>query len=171
MTNAVDNNQMSVTIFPIRNIYTMTSKSKELVRFSISMPGDVAQGLDEMVQQRGFANRSQCLTSMVRDQLVVHAGEMGDAVMMGLITFVYNHRKRNLQNRLTDIQHLHLKEIISIQLVHLENEQSLQLMLVQGPAKSLRAIAKEIFCLKGVCHGSLQLNAEILPPLHSTARK
>ena len=44
-------------------------------------------------------------------------------------------------------------------------------MLVQGPAHGLRAIAKEIFSLKGVCQGALQLNAEILPPLHSSARK
>ena len=86
------------------------------------MPGDAARGLDEMSQQRGFANRSQCITSMVRDQLVVHAGELGDAVMMGADhLFVYNHRKRNLQNRLTDIQHRRLKEIVSAySLVHLE---------------------------------------------------
>jgi CopG family nickel-responsive transcriptional regulator len=161
----------SVTKIQIRNIYMPASKNEQLVRFSISMPGDAARALDQMAQDRGFANRSQCVTSIVRDQLVAHAGETGNAVMMGLITFVYSHRKRNLQNRLTDIQHAHSKEIISIQLVHLENQQSLQVMLVQGPAQSLRGIAKEIFSLKGVYQGALQLNAEILPPLHSPAAK
>ena len=160
----------SITTVKNRNINMPASKTNRLVRFSISMPGDAARGLDQMSHQRGFANRSQCLTSIVRDQLVAHAGESGDKVMMGLVTFVYNHRKRNLQNRLTDIQHKRLKEIISIQLVHLENQQSLQVMLVQGPAQALRAIAKEIFSLKGVYQGALQLNAEIIPPLHSPAK-
>ena len=146
----------------------MVKNSKELVRFSVSMPGDVASGLDCMAAERGFSNRSQCLTSLVRDHLVTHACQQGDAVMMGLITLIYDHQKRDLHNRLTDLQHKHLKEIITIQLVHLEHHQSLQVMLVQGPARTLRSVANEMISLKGVRHGQLQLNTEILPPLHES---
>ncbi len=144
----------------------MAKDSSQLVRFSVSMPQDVAGSLDTMSAERGFANRSQCLTSLVRDRLVLHASQSGNRVMMGIISLIYDHGKRDLQNKLTDLQHKYLKEIITIQLVHLEQHQSLQVILVQGPARTLRVIANEMISLGGVRHGQLQLNTEVLPPLH-----
>ncbi|MDB6053194.1 MAG: nickel-responsive transcriptional regulator NikR [Verrucomicrobiales bacterium] len=144
----------------------MAKDSSPLVRFSVSIPQDVADGLDRMSNDRGFANRSQCLTSLVRDRLVLHASQSGNNVMMGIISLIHDHAKRDLQNKLTDLQHKYLKEIVTIQVVHLENHQSLQVILVQGPARTLRLIANEMISLPGVRHGQLQLNTEILPPLH-----
>ena len=89
--------------------------------FSVSMPASAVEGLDRMAAGRGFANRSQCLTALVRDHLVAYASELGDTVMMGVISLIYDHQKRNLQNTLTDIQHKYLREIVTIQLVHLED--------------------------------------------------
>ncbi|HSH94148.1 MAG TPA: nickel-responsive transcriptional regulator NikR [Roseimicrobium sp.] len=144
----------------------MAKDPDELVRFSVSMPQAVAEALDVMAEERGFSNRSQCLTSLVRDHLVSHAGQADDTVMMGVISLIYDHQKRDLHNKLTDLQHRYLKEIITIQMVHLENHQSLQIILVQGPARTLRLIANEMIALKGVRHGQLQLNSEVLPPLY-----
>ncbi|MDX1953133.1 MAG: nickel-responsive transcriptional regulator NikR [Verrucomicrobiota bacterium] len=141
-------------------------KKSKLVRFSISIPQDVALGLDRMTTERGFSNRSQCLTSLVRDQLLGHAGDNGSRVMMGLISLIYDHRKPRIQRMLTELQHQHLKEIVTIQLVHLENHHTLQVLLVQGPVKNLRALANGATAIKGVRHGSLQLNSELLPPLY-----
>ena len=136
------------------------------VRFSISLPLNVARDLDQIVEGRGFANRSQAVGSMVEDQMLVFRSEMGSEVMMGLITFIFEHRRRGLQGELTDIQHKYLKEIISIQLVHLEDDLTLQILLVQGPASLLREITDEMITRKGVRQGNLQLSAAVLPPLH-----
>jgi CopG family transcriptional regulator, nickel-responsive regulator len=144
----------------------VNNDSQQLIRFSVSIPRDVAEGLDQMAAERGFANRSQCVTSLVREQLVRHAEQNDDAVMMGILSLIYDHQKRDLQNKLTDIQHRYLKEIITVQLVHLEQQRSLQVILLQGPARTLRQIADQMITLKGVRHGQLQLNVEILPPLH-----
>lgn len=141
-------------------------QGSNLIRFSVSMPANAVEGLDRMATGRGFANRSQCLTALVRDHLVAYASELGDTVMMGVISLIYDHQKRNLQNTLTDIQHKYLREIVTIQLVHLEDNQSLQIMLVQGPARILREIKEEMSALKGVRHGQLQLSTTLLPPLH-----
>ena len=130
-----------------------------VVRFSVSIPSDAASDLDRMSAERGFSNRSQCLASLIREQLVDHDGEAGNRVMMGLITLIYDHRK------LTDLQHQYLREIVTIQLIHLEQQHTMQVLLVQGPVQNLRRIANAAISLKGVRHGSLQLNSELLPPL------
>ena len=142
------------------------SKQKScVVRFSVSIPSDAASDLDRMSRERGFSNRSQCLTSLIREQLIDHTSEGGNHVMMGLITLIYDHRKTRLQRKLTDLQHQYLREIVTIQLIHLERQHTMQVLLVQGPVQNLRRIANAAISLKGVRHGSLQLNSELLPPL------
>jgi CopG family nickel-responsive transcriptional regulator len=140
-------------------------EKSSLVRFSVSLPEEAARGLDRIARDRGFSNRSQCLTSLIREQIVENTGEASDCVMMGLITLIYDHRKPQLQRKLTDLQHRYLREIITIQLVHLERQHTMQILLVQGPVQNLRHIANAAISLKGVRHGSLQLNSELLPPL------
>lgn len=130
------------------------------------MPEDAATGLDSLTAQRGFANRSQCLTALVRDHLTAHAALQDESIMMGVLTLIYDHQKRDLQTRLTTLQHQYLKEIITIQLVHLEHQQTLQLLIVQGPARLLRQMEREMTSLKGVSQGRLQLSTHLLPPLH-----
>ena len=136
-----------------------------VVRFSVSIPSDAASDLDRMSAERGFSNRSQCLTSLIREQLVDHDGEAGNRVMMGLITLIYDHQKPQLHRKLTDLQHQYLREIVTIQLIHLAQQHTMQVLLVQGPVQNLRRIANAAISLKGVRHGSLQLNSELLPPL------
>lgn len=130
------------------------------------MPEDAANGLDALSQQRGFSNRSQCLTALVREQITLQAAAQDESIMMGVLTLIYDHQKRDLQTRLTTLQHQYLKEIITIQLVHLENNQTLQVLIVQGPAQVLRQMENEMTSLKGVSQGRLQLSTSLLPPLH-----
>ena len=56
------------------------------MRFSISLPLGVARDLDQIVEGRGFANRSQAVASMVQDQMLSYRSELGSEVMMGLLT-------------------------------------------------------------------------------------
>jgi CopG family nickel-responsive transcriptional regulator len=140
--------------------------SSSLLRFTVSMPASTVRGLDRVTKGRGFANRSQALATLVREGVAEYDARLDDTVMMGVLTITYDHRRRNLQNQLTDLQHRHLKEIVTIQLVHLENNQSLQILLVQGPARILRRLKDAFASLKGVQRAALQLNSTVLPPLH-----
>lgn len=142
---------------------------ESLVRFSVSMPASTVRDLDRVSRGRGFANRSQALATLIREAVAEYDARLDDHVMMGVLTLIYHHRRRNLQNRITDLQHRYLKEIVTIQLVHLEKDQSLQIVLVQGPARLLRTIRDAFASLKGVSYAALQLNSTVLPPLHNKA--
>jgi len=137
-----------------------------LRRITISMPASIVDGLDRLTEGRGFPNRSQALASVVSEAVTAFEASDSERVMMGVLSFQYEHRKRNLQNRITDLQHAYLKEIITIQLVHLERDQSLQILLVQGPCRTLRRLRDDVAALKGVRLAVLQLSSTILPPLH-----
>jgi CopG family transcriptional regulator, nickel-responsive regulator len=144
----------------------MLVKKDNVTRFSVSLPESLFHELDAMVQARGFQSRSQALAEMISQQLVQHRQEYGDEIMAGTITLVYNNLKRDVHQKLWSIQYRHVKEIISSQHVHLERQHSLEVLLVQGPAATLKEILDELSACKGVTHAKLDVTSHLLPPLH-----
>jgi CopG family nickel-responsive transcriptional regulator len=140
-------------------------------RISISLPPDLLDELDRMVASRGYGSRSQGIAEMVNYQLAEHKRTLGNEVMAGTLTLLYNRATRGLQGRLADLQYQHVAEVISSLHVHLSEDQMLEVLLVQGPASQLQAIANEMIALRGVITGHLQLLAAVIPPLHAPQRE
>ena len=138
-------------------------------RISVSLPPDLLTELDRMVEMRGYGSRSQAIGEMVNYQLAEHKRTLGNAVMAGTITLLYARATRGLQGRLADIQYRHIAEVISSLHVHLTEDRMLEVILVQGPAAGLQAIADEMIALRGVITGRLQLLTAAIPPLHAPA--
>lgn len=147
---------------------TSLEKASQLVsRISVSLPPDLLAELDAMVESRGYDSRSQAIGEMVNFQLAEHKRSLGDEVMAGTLTLLYNRATRGLQGRLADLQYEHIAEVISSLHVHLSEDQMLEVLLVQGPANTLQKIADEMLALRGVITGHLQLLAAVIPPLHA----
>lgn len=138
-------------------------------RISVSLPPDLLSELDRMVESRGYGSRSQAIGEMVNYQLAEHKRSLGNEVMAGTLTLLYNRATRSLQGRLADIQYHHVAEVISSLHVHLTEDQMLEVILVQGPAAKLQAITNEMLAQRGVITGRLQLLAAVIPPLHAPA--
>jgi CopG family transcriptional regulator, nickel-responsive regulator len=136
-----------------------------LARFSVSLPSDLLDELDDMVTRRKFPSRSHAIAEMAREQLIGHAQEVGTKSMAGTISLVYDYRKRNLQRQLADIQHENYLMIVTSMHVHLEHHHYLEVLLVQGPARELRKLADTLAGTKGVKHAKLSLTATAMPPL------
>ena len=145
--------------------------STPVSRISVSLPADLLEELDHMVASRGYGSRSQAIVEMAHYQLAEHKRTLGDEVMAGTLTLLYNRATRGLQGRLADLQYQYLTEVISSLHVHLSEDQMLEVLLVQGPASRLQAIANEMISLRGVVNGHLHLLAAVIPPLHAPESK
>jgi CopG family transcriptional regulator, nickel-responsive regulator len=124
-------------------------------RISVSLPSELLRQLDEMMEQKGYDNRSLAVADMVRDSLVEHRQRLGNAEIAGTITLVYDHHKQHVQATLTDIQHDHHEVIISTMHVHLDHHNCLEVLVVRGRASLVKKIADELIGAKGVKHGKL----------------
>lgn len=142
------------------------SRGSQVTRISISMPEDLLQELDHMVSGRGYESRSQAIGAMINAQLLEHKRQLGNDIMVGTITLLYDRSVKGLQKQLSDLQCSHIDEVISSLHVHLMNKQMLEVVLVQGPADKLQCIADDMSTLRGVVTGRLQLMAATIPPLH-----
>ena len=128
----------------------------DLVRFSVSMPEDLLQKLDDFAQRRGTnTNRSEVLRDLVREKLVDEGRVVPDEEVVGSITMVYNHHTPGLAARLDKIQHRHHTEIVSTMHVHLDDENCLEILAVRGQGRIVANMADCMLGLKGVRHGSL----------------
>lgn len=146
-------------------------KSRPVNRISISLPDDLQADVDAMVASRGFGSRSQAINDMLRQHVAEHQRNVGDEVMAGTITILYDNATRGLQKTLAELQYRYLDEVISSLHVHLMDHQTMEVILVQGPALKVQAIADQIVTLRGVITGKLQMMAAVIPPLHPMTGK
>jgi len=137
-----------------------------VVRFSVSLPPEVAADLDGMVENRGLPSRSAAVAEMVRAQLVRHRIALGSSTLAGTITLVYRSSGGGVRSRIAGIQRKYLKETITSQHAFLENDYSLEVLLVQGPADSLRDLCNELTKCRGVEQADLTFTSALLPQLH-----
>ncbi|MCB5189415.1 nickel-responsive transcriptional regulator NikR [Methylobacillus arboreus] len=140
--------------------------SRPVNRISISLPDELHAELDAMVAERGFESRSQAINDMLRQHLAEHQREKGNEVMVGTITILYNNATRGLQKTIADLQYQHVDEVISSLHVHLTDNRTMEVILVQGPALDVQKIADELIALRGVTTGKVQLMGALIPPLH-----
>ncbi len=139
----------------------------QLARLSISLPGELLTQLDVMVAERALPSRSQMIVELIRHALAEHRESRDDAVLAGTLTLIYRAESGRVRHALANIQSAYVKEVISSQHVLLEDDQSLEVLLVQGPAPRLHSLCDGLRKVRGVQQINLVTTTALLPPLHS----
>jgi CopG family nickel-responsive transcriptional regulator len=142
----------------------------QLARLSISLPGALLTQLDAMVDKRALSNRSQLIAELIRHELADHREVHGSAPLAGTITLIYRADGGRVRESLARAQSGYVKEVISSQHVFLEGDQSLEVLLVQGPAQRLLHLCDRLRSIRGVLQTKLVTTTALLPPLHARSR-
>ncbi len=138
----------------------------KLARLSVSLPSTLLRDLDSMVAERGTPNRSQMVAELIRHALAEHGEAKPGAVLAGAITLIYRADRGRVRQALAQTQTAYLKEVISSQHVFLEDDQSLEVLLVQGPSERLNQLCDDLRKVRGVKQLRLVSTPALLPPLH-----
>lgn len=144
----------------------MDDLTHHLARLSVSLPSELLSQLDEMVAQRGLPSRSQMIAELIRHELAEHLEDIHGAVVAGTITLIYRTESGRVRHAMAQTQCAYLKEVISSQHVFLEEDQSLEVLLVQGPSERLQTLCDELRRIRGIQQIKLVTTTALLPPLH-----
>ncbi len=125
-----------------------------LKRFGVSIEEEYLYYLDDLVSQKQFPNRSQAIRHLISLSKVDNQWE-GSEEVAGAIVLVYDHHRRDLQNRSTEIQHDFHHLILAVQHVHLDHHNCLETISLKGKSNELRTLADRLIAIKGVKHGKL----------------
>jgi len=126
----------------------------KLTRFSVSIESELLERFLRMSDKRGWENRSEALRQLMREALVRDEWSGSDEIV-GTITIVYDHHKRELTDRLTSIQHDHHDAVLAATHIHLDHDNCLEMIAVRGTASDVQAIADALIGTRGVKHGKL----------------
>jgi CopG family nickel-responsive transcriptional regulator len=129
----------------------------ELIRFGISLDKELSEKFDELIRRKAYTNRSEAIRDLIRQDLVEQEWLHGNEVA-GAITLIYNHHKRELLNKITDIQHDFQKAIISAQHIHLDHHNCLEIIAVKGNPTEIEKLASALKAVKGVKHSTLSMS-------------
>ena len=129
----------------------------KLVRFGVSLEQDLLEKFDRLTKERSYTCRSEAFRDLIRQELVQKQWQSGQEIA-GAITLIYNHHKRELVNKLMDIQHDFGDMIISSQHVHLDHNNCLEIIAVKGLPKEAQRLADSLKSVKGVKHGTLSMS-------------
>jgi CopG family nickel-responsive transcriptional regulator len=127
-------------------------------RVSISLDDDLLVKFDAYMHRKGYANRSEAIRDLLRERLERDQEKQGGAThSVGCLSYVYNHHQRELASRLTESQHDHHSYVLSTLHVHLDHENCLEVVVLNGETESLRSFAEATIAETGVRHGKLHL--------------
>lgn len=128
------------------------------IRFGVSADARLLEKFDEMIAEKCYANRSEAIRDLIRDQLVEFAWTKSQEEVVGTLTLVYNHESGDLSDKLTKLQHQHHSAIISTLHVHLDEHNCLEVLVMRGESKILKSLADKLIGTKGVKHGKLTMS-------------
>mgnify|MGYP001106961896 CR=1 FL=1 len=131
---------------------------EKLARFGVSLPKDLLDKFDRLIKEKNYPNRSKAIADLIRQELIKKEWQQNKEIA-GAITLIYNHHKRELLDKLTDIQHSFQKIIISTQHIHLDEENCLEIIAVKGSPKEAQRLADVLKAVKGVKHGVLSMSS------------
>lgn len=123
-------------------------------RFGVSIPKELLDKFDQVIKKKGYANRSEALRDLMRDDLVEQSITENKEVI-GTITLIYDHHAHALSDRLTDLQHHFYANILSSTHIHLDHKHCLEVLVVRGQSGRVKEISDKLISAKGVKHGKL----------------
>jgi CopG family nickel-responsive transcriptional regulator len=130
----------------------------ELVRFGVSLERELLEKFDAFIRNRNYTNRSEAFRDMIRQELIKKEWLEGEDVA-GAITLIYDHHRKDLLSKITDIQHNYQNVIISTQHVHLDHHNCLEIVAVKGTPSEVQRLADTLKSIKGVKHGTLSMSS------------
>lgn len=133
--------------------------NQTLTRFGVSIEADLIKKFDRYIARAGHGTRSEAIRDLIRARLVDEGIQDPDAPATGVLSLVYDHHKRELEDHLTGLQHDHHEMIIATTHVHLDHHNCLEVILLRGTVGKIRDIGAALASFKGVKHSSLSLTS------------
>jgi CopG family nickel-responsive transcriptional regulator len=124
---------------------------QDLSRIGVSLPENLLEKFDEIITKRGYSSRSEGIRDALRSYIRYYdwMSEV-EGERIGILSMTYDHSQRGLVTSLMDLEHEFTAITRSAVHVHISHDECMEVLLLQGEGKDVRAIAEQVMALKGV---------------------
>jgi CopG family nickel-responsive transcriptional regulator len=131
------------------------ARDDRTTRFTISLPDALMGTLERLRAGRTYANRSEFIRDLLRAELVKEQWTARRGATVGVLVLIYDHDAKALADKLTDIQHKGFRAVTAALHVHLDAHTCLEVIVLRGRVRAIRAVADQLVATKGVRYGQL----------------
>lgn len=129
-----------------------------MLRLTISVNKQLAQSFDQLIERKGYRNRSEAFRDLLRKALQQEARVLaGVRRCVACVSYVYDHRQRQLAMRLADIKQQSGSVTISSTHAPIDDGASMETLILRGDIDAVIRLADAIVAETGVRHGHLNL--------------
>jgi Predicted transcriptional regulators containing the CopG/Arc/MetJ DNA-binding domain and a metal-binding domain len=129
----------------------------ELSRFGVSLNKDILDKFDRLIADQEYPTRSKAIEDLINFYISNEALSNDTALIIGSINVVYDHHKRELLKKLTDIQHDFQQLIVSSQHIHVSHHDCFEIIIVKGKKKEVEKLFSLVKSIKGIQNASLNM--------------
>lgn len=127
-------------------------------RFTISLEETLAEQFDQLVVQCGYQNRSEAVRDLLRQKLTEVNLQTDQAeYCVASLSYVYDHHRRDLAERLIQLQHQYHDVVVVTTHVHLDHDNCLETVLLRGATADIQRFGGAIMTERGVRHGQINI--------------
>lgn len=135
-------------------------------RITITIDDDLLQAVDEIMRRRGYGSRSEAMRDILREMVDRERLAAPGAMCVGTLAYVFDHRTRDLAQRLARAHHDRHDLSVASMHVYLDHESCLEVSVLRGPLNQVRSLSDALATQRGVKHANLHL----IPALIRTVR-
>ena len=119
-------------------------------RVGVSLDKKLLSMFDQLIAKQGYSNRSEAIRDLIRNRLSEE--QLADPTSQATagVCLIYDHHVTKLSQKLVDLQHNHLLQVIASTHVHLDHHNCLEVIILKGKVKEIEKLGNSISSLKGV---------------------
>jgi CopG family nickel-responsive transcriptional regulator len=122
-----------------------------LKRFGVSVPEDLLEKFDELVEKKGYIGRSEAIRDAMREYISQFewSAESDQKGTMASLNIVYQHKPK-LMTDLIKAQHNAHAQVVSTVHIHATQSHCLEVITLRGNRKAIEDLANKVSGLKGI---------------------
>lgn len=128
-------------------------------RVGISLEKELLSVFDQVIEEDGYTTRSEAIRDLIREHMSRKQLSNPSANAVAGVFLIYDHHETKLPQKLVDLQHSHLLQVIASTHVHLDHHNCLEVIILKGKVKEIEKLGNNIASLKGVKLSRMNLMA------------
>lgn len=125
-----------------------------LKRFGVSIPEDLLDKFDTLVEKKGYNGRSEAIRDAMRMYISQTESDEEQKGTIASLNIVYQHKPK-LMAELMEAQHDSHAEVISTVHVHVTHSHCMEVITLKGEREGIQKFANRVSGLKGIEYARL----------------
>ncbi len=125
-------------------------RDNKVVRFGVSVRKKLFDAFEEFMRKKGYAKRSRAIRDLMRNAILEEAWKEEEETITAAIIIIYNHEIPSITDKIVDIQHNYLNEVLFSSHIHVSKLNCMEIIALRGEVKRVQEFSKEFSRLRGV---------------------